>query len=51
MPIWDERHETMARDELEALQLERFSETVAHHAIGHVPFYRAAFDAAGSDAG
>ena len=46
MPIWDEPHETMARDELEALQLERLRGTVAS-CYERVPFYRAALDAAG----
>ena len=43
MPIWDQHHETMARAELEALQLERLRRTVAacHE---RVPFYRAALD-------
>ncbi|MFO6464960.1 phenylacetate--CoA ligase PaaK [Jannaschia sp. KMU-145] len=38
--------ETAPRAEIEALQLDRLRATLAH-AYGHVPHYRAAFDAAG----
>jgi phenylacetate-CoA ligase len=46
VPIWDEDHETMARGELQALQLERLRRTVAH-CYESVPFYRAALDERG----
>ena len=43
MPIWDEQGETMSRDRLEALQLERLRQTVAV-CYERVPLYRAALD-------
>ena len=46
MPIWDERHETMERAALEALQLERLRRTVAS-CYDNVPLYRERLDAAG----
>ena len=46
MPVWDERHETMSRAALEALQLERLRRTVAT-CYERVPFYRERLDAAG----
>jgi phenylacetate-CoA ligase len=46
VPIWDEQCETMSRDRLEALQLERLRRTVAACHEG-VPFYRAALDERG----
>jgi phenylacetate-CoA ligase len=50
MAAWEERYfqpewEMMARDELEALQLERLKATVAR-CYEAIPFYRRAFDAA-----
>ena len=46
VPIWDEQGETMSRDRLEALQVERLRQTVAacHE---RVPLYRAALDERG----
>ncbi|HOT94325.1 MAG TPA: phenylacetate--CoA ligase [Methanoregulaceae archaeon] len=35
---WDERHETMRPEELEALQIRRLRETIER--VRHVPFYR-----------
>jgi phenylacetate-CoA ligase len=46
VPVWDERHETMSRAALEALQLERLRRTVAT-CYERVPFYRERLDAAG----
>lgn len=50
MVIWDSRHETMDRDELRTLQLERLK-AVTGYVCEHVPFYREAMDAAGVAAG
>lgn len=44
--IWDEKHETMARPELEKLQLERLKSVVAR-CYNKVPFYRQKMDALG----
>jgi phenylacetate-CoA ligase len=46
VPIWDEQGETMSRDRLEALQLERLRQTVAA-CYERVPLYRAALDERG----
>ena len=46
MAIWDVRRETMGREELRALQLERLKAVTAS-VYARVPFYRAAMDAAG----
>ena len=46
VPIWDEQGETMSRDRLEALQVERLRRTVAACYEG-VPLYRAALDERG----
>jgi phenylacetate-CoA ligase len=46
MAIWDPQHETMDRERLEELQLERLRGLLAR-VHEKVPFYRAAFDAAG----
>ncbi|MCR4400284.1 MAG: phenylacetate--CoA ligase [Syntrophomonadaceae bacterium] len=44
--IWNKEIECMPRERLEALQLERLKQSVAH-AYERVPHYRRAFDAAG----
>lgn len=44
--IWNEKHETMTRDELDQVQLERLQATL-HRAERNVAFYRQAFNAAG----
>jgi phenylacetate-CoA ligase len=50
MAIWDPQHETIDRERLEGLQLERLSEMLARvHA--RVPFYRDQFGAAGFEPG
>ena len=46
MPIWDEQGETMSRDRLEALQLERLRRTVTA-CYERVPLYRVALDERG----
>ncbi|MCL5019362.1 MAG: phenylacetate--CoA ligase [Patescibacteria group bacterium] len=43
MHIWNEKAETMPRDLLEKLQLERLKSTL-HHAYNNIPFYRNTFD-------
>ncbi len=50
MTIWDPRHETIDREQLQALQVERLRATVARvHAS--VPFYRERLGAAGCEPG
>ena len=44
--FWNEKAETMSRDELAACQLARLRKTV-EHCYGHGPFYRAKMDQAG----
>jgi phenylacetate-CoA ligase len=44
--LWNERVETMSRDEMRALQFERLKRQVAYN-HDRSPFYRAKFDAAG----
>jgi phenylacetate-CoA ligase len=44
--IWDRAHETLPREDLEALQLERLRTTVTR-AYSRVPLYRRRFDSAG----
>lgn len=44
--MWEPQAETMPREVLKALQMERLR-TVANDAVAHVPFYRKSFDAAG----
>ncbi|KKM09990.1 phenylacetate--CoA ligase [Clostridiales bacterium PH28_bin88] len=44
--IWDERHECMHREDLEALQAARLRETV-RRVYEHVPYYRQTLDGAG----
>lgn len=44
--IWDERHECMHREDLEALQATRLRETV-RRVYEHVPYYRQTLDGAG----
>ena len=46
--IWEPEYETMARDELQELQLERL-EAVLARVYMHVPFYRGKFDETGFD--
>jgi phenylacetate-CoA ligase len=46
MAIWDPQHETMDRERVEALQLERLR-TMLARVYERVPFYRAALDGAG----
>jgi phenylacetate-CoA ligase len=46
MTIWDPQHETMPRDQLEQLQLERLRDML-DRAYERVPFYREKLDAAG----
>lgn len=46
---WDPEHETMPRERLEQLQLERLKETVKR--VWSVPFYRNAFKARGLEPG
>lgn len=46
--IWEPEYETMAREDLEQLQLERL-EAVLSRVYMHVPFYRKQFDEAGFD--
>ena len=46
--IWEREFETMAREELEQLQLERLEATLARVYM-HVPFYRKKFDDTGFD--
>jgi phenylacetate-CoA ligase len=46
MAIWDPQHETMDRERLEELQLERLRALLAR-VHDKVPFYRSAFDARG----
>ena len=46
MAIWDPQHETMDRERLEDLQLERLRSLLAR-LHDKVPFYRAALDASG----
>ncbi len=46
--IWEPEYETMAREDLEQLQLERL-EAVLSRVYMHVPFYRKQFDDAGFD--
>ncbi len=44
--MWDPKYETMDREELEQIQLERLQSTL-HHAYRHVPFYQSLFDKSG----
>ena len=44
--IWDREHETMTRDDMRALQLERLKWTVGY-AYENVPFYRERLDSVG----
>lgn len=44
--IWDQKHETMPREELEALQLERLRQTVKR-VYNNVPMYKQRLDEAG----
>jgi phenylacetate-CoA ligase len=44
--MWDQAHETMPRERLRALQLERLR-AVAAHACERIPFYRQAFQRVG----
>lgn len=46
MGIWDKKHETMSRDELEALQLERLQDTVKR-VYENVPLYHERMDEMG----
>lgn len=50
MKYWDEKHETMPREELQKLQLSRLQETV-HRVYHSVPFYRNAFKEKGLEPG
>jgi len=50
MAIWDARHETMDREQLRALQLERLREMLAR-VYERVPFYRERLRAAGVEPG
>ena len=43
MPIWNPKIETLSRDLLEQIQLERLESTL-HRAYKNVPFYHAAFE-------
>lgn len=43
---WQEEYETITRDKLEELQLQRLQQTL-RHAYENVPFYRKSFDEAG----
>ena len=49
MPMWNPQAESMPRQDLEKLQLERLRDTVAH-AAANVPFYRKKFAEAGVSA-
>lgn len=44
--LWDQKAETVSRDELHADQTQKIMKMV-HHIYGNVPFYRQAFDALG----
>ena len=44
--IWDKEHETMGREQMQALQLKRMQE-LAHRVYEKVPFYRKSFDEKG----
>jgi len=44
--IWDQKHETMPREELEALQLERLRETI-NRVYNNVPMYKQRLDEVG----
>ena len=44
--IYDVKHETMSREELEVLQLERLKKIV-HYVYEKVPFYKRKYDLAG----
>jgi phenylacetate-CoA ligase len=46
MPIYNEEFETMSREDLEAVQLQRLQTTVAR-IYANVPFYKTTFDKAG----
>src|SRR5690554_1528268 len=46
MKIFDKKHETMSREEMRALQLERLK-NVVRYAYDKVPFYKKKFDDAG----
>ncbi len=48
MSVWDPRNETMAREDLDQLQLERLQATL-HRAQRSVAFYRRRFEQAGFD--
>jgi len=50
MRYWDEKHETMPREELQKLQLSRLQQTVKR-VYNSVPFYQKAFQAKGIEPG